>query len=163
TSYAYQGGLYDPLDRRFLGFRYVKQTLPCVAGESACPYTETWFKQNYGSLSKPERAEHHDGAGTLLGADLYEYTENTDLPYTSLQTGQWSYAYDAGGSGAFKRTYVSRSFDEFANVREEVFYGDYDVPGDEKTIRYTYVPNPSAYLVGKPAETSTYAGTSTGG
>ena len=36
TTYAYQGGLIDRKERSFLGFRTVKQTLPCLSGESSC-------------------------------------------------------------------------------------------------------------------------------
>src|SRR5262249_10848964 len=51
----------------------------------------------------------------------------------------------------------------YGNVTLEVTYGDYDLGGDEKTVRYTYYPNTSAYIVGKPASIDTFAGTDTGG
>src|SRR5262249_27277265 len=41
--------------------------------------------------------------------------------------------------------------------------GDYDLQGDEKTIRYYYYPNPGAYITGKPAEIATFTGTTTSG
>jgi hypothetical protein len=53
-TYGYSGALYDPIYRRFMGFHYVKDTLPCNTGDTACPYVETWYAQNYGSASKPQ-------------------------------------------------------------------------------------------------------------
>ena len=46
-----------------MGFRYAKNTKPCISGETQCPYTETWYKQDYGSVSKPERIDSRTGAG----------------------------------------------------------------------------------------------------
>jgi len=39
TTYSYSGGVYSRRERRFLGFRQVRQTLPCGAGRASVP---TW-------------------------------------------------------------------------------------------------------------------------
>ncbi len=168
TTYAYGGGLYDRLDRRFLGFRYEKETRPCIAGEASCPYHETWFRQDYGAASKPERIDRRAGSGQLLEAELYEYTTNgATVPWTSLRTGNWKYTY--AGSGAAcpgaqcKRTYVSRTYNAYGDVTVEVEHGAYDTSGDEHTLVHTFVPNTGAYIVNKPADVKTFAGVGTGG
>lgn len=92
ATYSYSGGLMDRFERRFLGFRQVRNTLPCIAGETACPYVDTWLKQDLASAGAPERVEHHDGAGRLLRATESQYTTNgTTVPRVSLLTGQFAY------------------------------------------------------------------------
>jgi RHS repeat-associated protein len=169
TTYSYSGGLWDPIDRRFLGFRYAKRTLPCITGESTCPYQETWFKQDYGSVSKPERIDLRTGAGKLQISEQFEYTTNgATVPYTSLETGVWKYQYEPTGVTS-KRTYISRMcgatpcFDTFGNVTREISYGFYDTTGDEKTVTFTYAPNATAYVVGRLATQSTFDGVGTAG
>jgi RHS repeat-associated protein len=158
-SFYYQGGLYDRKERRFLGFRYARETWPCLGNESACPYEETWFKQDPGSLSKPERTDFRDGVGALWKSVLTDYTTNgATLPYTSLPGTEWTYIYDGAES---RRTAVTRAFDAYGNITQEVAHGDYDRAGDERTIRYLYVPNTTSYIVGKPAVIDTFLGDST--
>jgi RHS repeat-associated protein len=167
TSYAYAGGLYDPVDRRFLGFHYVKETMPLNAGDAQAPFTETWFEQDYGSVSKPSTIHRSNGAGVLLSAEVYEYTTNgATQPYTSLQTGHWSYSYDGTGSttcpgAACKRTYTQNAYDAYGNVSQLTSYGDYDVAGDESQTTTTYPYNKQRYLVGLPGATATFLGIGT--
>ena len=71
TNYAYEGGLWDAEERRFLGFRKATTTLPCIAGETACPYSETTFPAGpglgrAGGAGGPVRRRRHaadPGAG----------------------------------------------------------------------------------------------------
>ncbi len=156
ARYAYAGGLYDRLERRFLGFHYVKQVDPCIEGETACPYQETWFHQDYGSVSKPKLEEEHSGEGELLTATRHIYTSNgATTPYTSQETEEQVYVYSANGS--FRASKVTRTYDDYGNVVLEGSYGDDGVIGDEKVIHYTYRPNKERYIVGKPAHLSTYS------
>lgn len=168
TYYAYGGGLYDRLEKRFLGFRYEKETLPCIAGETSCPYNETWFRQDYGAASKPERIDHRAGNGQLLTSELYEYTTNgATVPWTSLRTGNWEYTYVGSGAtcpgSQCKRKYINRTYNAYGDVTVEIDYGNYDASGDEDTLVNTYVPNTSAYIVNKPADVKKLAGVGTGG
>ncbi len=168
TSYSYSGGLYDSLEQRFMGFRYEKETEPCIAGESPCPYAETWFRQDYGSMSKPERIDQRTGSGQLLTSKIYEYTTNgSTIPWTSLQTGNWDYTYINTGAACpgadCKRKYTSRTFNAYGEVTQEVDYGNYDATGDEDTETKTYVPNPTAYIVKLPADVKTFQGVGTAG
>ncbi len=168
TSYTYSGGLYDFLERRFMGFRYEKETRPCIAGESQCPYTESWLKQDYGSASKPERIDRRTGSGQLLSSSLYDYTTNgSTVPWTSLQTGSWEYTYINAGTACpgadCKRKYTGRAYNAYGEVTQETVYGDYDTSGDEDTAATTYVPNTTAYVVNKPADVKVHQGIGTAG
>ena len=45
--------------------------LPCQGAEcttGAAPYVETWFHQDYGSMSKPERTDYRAPSGALLSS-----------------------------------------------------------------------------------------------
>src|SRR5262249_1667056 len=93
TTYSYARGLFDPLERKFLGFRQSVRTLPCNAGETTCPTDWMYFKQDYGSVSKPEYVYRYSGAAPLT-VTIYEYTTNgATVPYTSLGSGTWNYTY----------------------------------------------------------------------
>ena len=104
TNYAYQGGLWDPLGRRFLGFNYAKKTLPCLAWEAAagwpsCSYQETWSDQTYGALGKPDQVHFSEGNGTLLTATNFAYQGGgSTLPYTSVEVGRTDAVYDGTGN-----------------------------------------------------------------
>lgn len=168
TTYSYAGGLHDVLERRFLGFRYEKETRPCNAGETVCPYTEKWFRQDYGAASKPERIDYRTGSGVLLKSSLYEYTTNgATVPWTSLPTGTWEYTFK--GSGALcpgaecKRRYATSAFNTYGEITQEVDHGDYDTSGDEDTTSRTFVPNTTAYIVDKVANVKVYQGVGTTG
>ncbi len=165
TSYSYSGALTDPVNRRFLGFRYAKTTLPCNIGESACPYIETTFKQDYGSVSKPDRVDRRSGTGVLLASTIYQYTTNgATQPYLSQLTGQWQHEYSGGtvcpGANC-KRTFSSMVYDAYGNITSVANYGDYDSSGDETTTTTTFVPNVSSYIVSLPALLRVYSGLST--
>ena len=59
---AYAGGKYDPVLRRFMGFKTVTELRPCLASETACPSTETTYRQDVASTGQPERIVVKDGA-----------------------------------------------------------------------------------------------------
>jgi RHS repeat-associated protein len=180
TTYSYSGGLYDPIDRRFLGFHHEKDSLPCNPEDhGSCPFTDTWFHQDYGSRSKPDHVNRSTGAGTLLASTVYQYTTNgATQPYTSLETGVFQYTYDGTGGTQCpgvncKRTYSTKSYDAasnyagnpgaYGNVTQLVQYGDFDVSGDEVTYSYFYSPNTGAYIVSAAGDQQAFAGVGTTG
>ena len=170
TSYSYSGGLYDFVDRRFLGFHQATTTLPCIESETTCPAQVTTFAQDYGSFSRPSRIDFRSGAAAgaqtvLLKSTLATYqTNGATLPYTSLQTGTTSYSYDPAGSGAYKAHATSRlcggapCYDAFGNLTQEYDYGFLDVSGDEGAAVFVYEPNASSYIVGAVAHVSGWDG-----
>ncbi len=169
STFPYSGGLFDPIYRRFLGFAYTREARPRNAGDSASPLTETWFHQDYGSISKPSQINRSTGAGVLLASTIYQYTTNgSTTPHTSTETGHWEYTYDGTGGASCpgvncNRTYTAFTYDSYGNVTQKADYGNYDVSGDEKTHYSTFEPNASAYIVSKPAVVETYQGIGSGG
>ncbi len=72
------------------------------------------------------------------------------------------------------RSAVTRAYDNYnpttqqwnagyGNVVSETIYGNYDLPGDEVTLTYSYSPNSATFIVSKPSAIATYAGVGTGG
>ncbi|NOT89252.1 MAG: hypothetical protein HOP03_13880 [Lysobacter sp.] len=137
TKYSYIGGLYDALSRRFLGFRTVERTLPCVQGETACPKDVTVYSQNYGSVSKPVLVNRLGGDGRLLAATQQMYNTGThgpiahEGPYISqlIRTIEYSYnsaatlpSYPADGvwlpcpTASCRRTSVDHAYDQWWTV-----------------------------------------------
>ncbi|HLZ07789.1 MAG TPA: toxin TcdB middle/N-terminal domain-containing protein, partial [Chloroflexota bacterium] len=189
TTYNYSGGLWDLTGHQFLGFNYSTRTLPCISGESACPYEETWFAQDLASLSKPLTYRRNAAGGVLLVEKDYQYATNGSAPYQSLETGVWAYAFDGSvnvcnswpstpGTGTTcpygSRTYVAHAYDNYdpssgtwsagyGNIVSEYNYGNYDIAGDEVTAFYWYLPNTSAFITNKQAAILTYSGIGTGG
>lgn len=169
TTYSFSGGAYDAALRRSLGFSYQKQTLPCNSGEAACPYNETWYRQDKAALGKASRIDLRDGAGNLHRSEQRDYTTNTTVPWTALETGRWVHMYVGNNAGTAcpgvdcKRRYRGRTFNAYGDVTQEVEYGDYDVTGDEKTVSTLYVPNTTAYIVSRAADVKMYQGVGTTG
>lgn len=168
-TYAYSGGLMDYKERRFLGFRYVRESKPCIFGEAACPYTETWFVQDAKTGPKPERVDARDGAGGLFRSSVLGYATNSStIPYTSLLTGEWLYTYAGATSECTtwpcteaKRVRVTHDYDAYGNETLTTKYGEYDTANDESTVSRVFVPNTSAYIVGLVAQETEYAGVGT--
>ncbi|OLR91813.1 RHS repeat-associated core domain-containing protein [Actinokineospora bangkokensis] len=163
TRFAYSGGAYDWSERVFLGHRAQRETLPCTAGETACPYTETRYRQDLAAIAEPERVEWRTGAGALLSSQDFEFTTNgATIPRTALLTGTWETAYTGAATACpgadCKRKHTSRQYNAHGEVTQEVEHGDEEVTGDERTTVRTFVPNTAAYIVGKPAVETVRAG-----
>jgi RHS repeat-associated protein len=167
TTYSYAQGLYDALGRRFLGFRYARAVEPGGA------IRETWFNQGYGSASKP--AEIHLGSpdGKLLTKTTFGYVSNdATAPYTSVEAERWDIDFDDSGLGCpawhwpagpsdgpcdrGRRIHTLRGYNDDGAVTVELFEGDKDLTGDEKSVFHNYVPNTSAYIIDRPAAVTTY-------
>ncbi|HEX5749738.1 MAG TPA: FG-GAP-like repeat-containing protein [Archangium sp.] len=156
TRYQYTGGLWSAAERRFLGYRKVTSVL-----DAAGNYTETYYHQHVGCISKPEVTYHRDAAGNLYKYSTFGYSENTAPPYTSLMTQRWE--YECNQSASCRRTLLQVGYDEYGNGYLTYEHGDYDVAGDERTSLRGVYPNKSAYLVGLPAYENIYAGIGTSG
>jgi len=167
TNYSFSGGAYDRAERTFLAFRQQKETLPCIAGETACPYIETTYRQDIGAILHPERVERRTGGGALLGSTVHEYAVNgTTIPRTTLPTGTWVSTHSGTGTtcpGAdCKRTYTTRQYNAYGEVTQQVEHGDNETAGDERTTTTAYVPNTTAFIVNKPAAVTAFQGVGTG-
>src|SRR4029079_8458467 len=157
SNFNYQGGLMDHRERMFLGFRYVKTTLPCISGETACPYVEQWFRQDLPALGLPETIAHRDGANAYHRIVNFEYATNgAQIPRTALLSGQRVVSFDGPGCPAWpcsasKQTYATQQYDGYGNPTAKGSFGDVGVAGDETTPTFTYAPNTSLYIVELPA------------
>ena len=89
----------DRKERLFLGFSYARKTLPCIDGDSACPYVETWFKQDLASAGSVETTHAGIGVAATSSPGRRSPTPRTarTIPRISLLTGETKYSYDAIG------------------------------------------------------------------
>ncbi len=153
STYSYAGGRMDSQAHEFLGYGYVRSTAPCLAGETACPYSETWFSQEVPSAGSPTLAQRKDGAANVLEASSSTYTNSAAsiLPRTSVMSRADHYTY---AEDASKQTYSTYAHDSYGNTTQEVFSGDPAVSGDELQTDLTYVPATSAFIVNRRARVS---------
>jgi RHS repeat-associated protein len=169
TTFSYRGGVYDALDRTFLGFAGLTATLARNGGESAAPTIEVTFRQDKAAVGRPTRVDHKDGAGTLLRRVATGFTvNNTNIPYTALPT----YTETTHYSGSTSRTVrTDRAYSAYGEVNAVTERGIWNATststanfvGDERYTAIGFAPNTSLYIVDKPNRKRVYAGTSTSG
>ena len=157
TDYNYAGGLWSDAERRFLGFRKVTGVIDAQGN-----YTETYYHQHDGCISKPEETYFYTNDGKLMSFSDFVYTPEDEVsgpPFVSLLTERWDYeCQEAVNTEECRKSLVQFSYDAFGNVVSTYEYGDYDLSGDERTRRRTYTPNLDAYITGYPATEEVYAG-----
>ncbi len=144
TTYTYAGGLWSDAERRFLGFRKVKAVIS-AAGD----YTETYYHQHVGCISKPETTYVRDALANIYSYSTFSYTENTAAPYTSVLTTQ--YDYDCALTTTCRKVQTSFAYDSYGNVTKTTEYGDTSLSTDNRATERGYVPNTTAYIVAKPS------------
>ncbi|WP_164845398.1 FG-GAP-like repeat-containing protein, partial [Pseudovibrio denitrificans] len=147
TRFAYSGGRWDFDNRRFAGFKKIITTLPKLAGETKAPSIETTYRQDVSSVGKIAQRIWKDGDGTILRKQVEEYsTDNSKLPYTSLNTASLTYSYDEGVERVQKTT---RIFDAYGQVKHSTDHGDTAKSGDERTYTRWSYPNKDKYIINK--------------
>ncbi len=172
TEYRYGGSAYDHKERRSLGFHYVKTTEPCIEGETACPYTETWYRQSRASAGAVEQQRSCDGEGRMFTALVNEYHEvNESPPYASFVTGIWAADYEGEArcdaerlpQDLGKRRFIDRCkrregracvahhYDIYGNLRRQFDHGAVTRSKDEHRVDVQFFVNEEAYIVGLPA------------
>ncbi len=164
VNYSYEGGLWSSSERRFLGFRKVTAVL-----DAAGNYTETYYYQQEGSISKPEYTYYYDNQGNIFRYSEYQYDFNQQPPYTSLLTNRWE--YDCNLTSTCYKTLNQFEYDQYGNVTRTYEWGEYQEDGqgnpiqngDERTTTRGYYPNTTDYIVGLPAYENTYEGIGTSG
>jgi RHS repeat-associated protein len=169
TRFTYSGGQFDRANKRGLGFRYVKRTLPAIAGETAGPFEELWFMQSpYACVGDIDWVKKSDGAGRLLFYSERGYQEagSGGGPFTCLLDYQADHVYDssanttctAGDNSHCKRKEVNYDYDGYGNVTYLYDYGDSFDPADDVTHHTFYNQNLTGYLVSTPMTTRLHAG-----
>jgi hypothetical protein len=63
TSFAYNGGKWNYIERQFLGFDRVLVTHPCNQGESACPTSEVVYRLDVAAIGEVDHVDFRDGSG----------------------------------------------------------------------------------------------------
>ena len=156
TQFAYQGGKFDHVSNRFLGFRKVTETKPTIPGETAPPTVETTYRQDVASHGQIDRQDFKDGAGVVRKSLIETWAVNaTTKPWTALNTATTTVLTEQGVTVATRK---ERGFDAYANVFSEMDFGRVvppgetgagnDITGDEIWTLRLMNPNTSAYIVG---------------
>jgi len=149
TNYAYSGGLYDPEDREFRGFSYVKATVP--SGTTS----ETWFHQDDTFKGFPYEQITKDSAGNIYTKthNTYEsispYTE-VNFPYLKQKD---DYIYD--GAPTYKQAAASFTYDAYGNITRKYSLGDIAVSGDEIDEYAEYMYDTTNWMVSRPSHAYT--------
>ena len=151
TSYTYAGGLWSWTESQFLGFRKVSAVI-----DAAGDYTETYYHQHAGCISKPETTYFRDATGKIYSYSSMTYSESATAPYTSLLTERWD--YDCNLDTACRRVVTQLGYDVYGNVILTKEHGDYDRVGDERTTDRGFSVNTTAYIVGLQAYENVRAG-----
>jgi RHS repeat-associated protein len=156
TNYAYSGAAWDPVEKRHLGFRYVKATDPSGA------YVENiYFQENKFSIGELKESKSFNASGGVMSQTFRAYTGSSTAPWTK-QTMQEDVS-ECNGSGTCKTQRKNYTYNNYGNVTNLVEQGDTAVIGDERNTSYIYNPNPSSYITGLPAEEILRAGPNTAG
>ncbi|MEW6328422.1 MAG: toxin TcdB middle/N-terminal domain-containing protein [Thermodesulfobacteriota bacterium] len=144
TNYTYSGGLYDPEDREFRGFGYIKATDP--AGTT----TETWFHQDdiFNGLAYDQKIKDSSGNPYTRTANTYASTSpygGVNFPYLEQKD---DYVYD--GTPTYKQATTSFTYDAYGNTTRTYYHGDVAVTGDERdehteytwdTVNWLFLPS----------------------
>lgn len=109
-----------------------------------------YYEQNSSLFDTPPTPGDSPGQSAPIMLD------NTSVPSENgvsqvLLSSKTSYLFD-GQAGSPVTTKTAYSYDQYGNVVEKDMLGDVAVAGDEKTERYSYAVNTSAWIVDMPAE-----------
>ncbi len=160
STYAYEGGKYDPAARKFLGFRKITETQPLAAGQTQPTTVETTYRQDLASYGLVEQVKVRDGAGVVRRqVDETWAVQLAAKPYTALNTNTRTTLTE----NIVQTLYVGRYFDAYGNLRIVYDHGRLDVTGDEKFTYKAFVPNTSAYIVSLPRYETIFNGPSSSG
>ena len=176
TDYDYEGGLYDPDMRMFMGFRKVRESRNL---DSRVVTTEYHQDPPRAGRVKSRAIEALDTSGVdhkLVHKVENFYTDDSSAPYVALLKERVSTEYDEHEvegvpTGRSARTLYYYDGDTtgdgpfiYGNLTAQVQYGEYQsgvdvVLSDTRVLETDYtVPNVDTYLVGLPSETRLRAG-----
>lgn len=148
TKYAYEGGAYDPFERKFLGFAKVTAELPCEVGEATCPWMHSWFRQEAVAAGSLSKSEIHAANGQLLRKLENGYVVNqATAPFTAHRTSEQVTDYLVGGDTVTRREWT---YDGYANLLEEKDLGVVGSTIDDVITQSSYQLNLTSYLVSYP-------------
>lgn len=143
TTYSYEGGLYNPDDKEFRGFNYVKEVNPW--GTSS----EHYFHQDEAMKGKEYTTQVNDSGGAPYAKTVNQWNWTNSSGILEVLLNQTdSYTYDGNASDP-KVTRSLYDYDAYGNVIKSSVLGDISISGDEKYSYSQYVYNTSAWILGK--------------
>lgn len=154
TTYAYEGGAWNPIERQFMGFRKVTAQLPAIEGETTGPKVTSVYQQSAQCLGTTSLIERFDGANVLMRKVVDSYTTDTEAPFICLNS---STTTDELIAGQTKSVKTERTFNVHGLVTGENQLGDMAAIGDERSAKVTYVPNATDYVVSCPHIQESYS------
>ncbi len=157
TKYAYEGGAYDPFERKFLGFAKVTAELACETGETTCPWVHAWYRQEAVAAGSLSKLEVYAPNGQIQQKLENGYVVNqAAAPFTAFKTSEQVTDYLVGGNAVTRKEW---SYDGYANLLEEKDLGVTGSTADDLITATSYELNLSNYIVDKPSRvTATAAG-----
>jgi len=157
TKYAYEGGAYDPFERKFLGFAKVTAELACETGEPTCPWVHAWYRQEAVAAGSLSKLEVYAPNGQIQKKLENGYVVNqASAPFTAFKTSEQVTDYLVGGNAVTRKEWT---YDGYANLLEEKDLGVTGSTADDLITATSYELNLSKYIVDKPGRvTATAAG-----
>jgi RHS repeat-associated protein len=174
TSFTYDTGTQNDVERRFIGFENVMEYPPAVSVNGASAQSKIWrrFHVDKTAGGRLDFEVLYNAAGSAVSYTQNAYTiVDTTGPGargTAHVTATWNYKYNGSVPqcpewpmcGDWKRTKSDFTYDTYGNVFEVINWGDYQVSGDETFTRHSRAPNTGAYIVGQTSLVQTWKGTS---
>jgi len=156
-KYAYEGGAYDPFERKFLGFAKVTAELACETGEPTCPWVHAWYRQEAVAAGSLSKLEVYAPNGQIQKKLENGYVVNqASAPFTAFKTSEQVTDYLVGGNAVTRKEWT---YDGYANLLEEKDLGVVGSTIDDLITATSYELNLSNYIVDKPGRvTATAAG-----
>lgn len=157
TKYAYEGGAYDPFERKFLGFAKVTAELACETGEVTCPWVHAWYRQEAVAAGSLSKLEVYAPNGQLQKKIENGYVVNqASAPFTAFKTSEQVTDSLVGGNAVTRKEWT---YDGYANLLEEKDLGVTGSTADDLITATSYELNLTKYIVDKPGRvTATAAG-----
>lgn len=155
TKYAYEGGAYDPFERKFLGFAKVTAELACETGETTCPWVHAWYRQEAVAAGSLSKLEVYAPNGQLQRKIENGYVVNqASAPFTAFKTSEQVTDYLVGGNAVTRKEWT---YDGYANLLEEKDLGVTGSTADDLITATSYELNLTKYIVDKPGRVTATA------
>ncbi|MCB0186194.1 MAG: hypothetical protein KDE31_18120, partial [Caldilineaceae bacterium] len=149
TKYSYEGGAYDPFERRFLGFEKVTAELACESYETSCPWVISHYRQEPVAAGSVSKSEIFAGNGTLMRRIENGYVVNAaSVPFTAHKTSEQITDFYTGGSATKRKEWT---YDGYANLLLEKDLGVTGTNTDDLITTTSYQLNLTDYLVNYPS------------
>ena len=158
TDYAYSGGIFNPVERKFLGYKQIIETKPLASGEQlARPTVETLYRQDLGGYGLAEKIIYKDGVPQARKTVDETWNVSAAKPYRALNTAtktvlqDWVPGANPEKVAVQRSLFVERAFDLYGNQTEEKNWGDLYQTGDEIWTIVTFVPNTTDFVTSLPS------------